>query len=236
MHDLFRQGAFQGTTPQRGLLRQVRQRDDDAGRHQPRHRQHPRRLRAAEAGRVRRHPDPAARRPDRRRERGADDGPVHASTRTRFDPYKNFKFRVKWDGRYVAGDQQGRRAQAHHRGGQAPRGRRPVARRRKSPGRTEVRGDHARARRHPRPRVRAVGEQGLELRLRPRRGGLAQGLPQGHHHRGLQRGRPARRSPTRSSAAGSRSTRRCPTSTPTPTPSRSSTSSSRTRAGSATTT
>jgi len=21
---------------------------------------------------------------------------------TRFDPYKNFKFRVKWDGRYVA--------------------------------------------------------------------------------------------------------------------------------------
>ena len=22
---------------------------------------------------------------------------------TRFDPYKNFKFRVKWDGRYVAG-------------------------------------------------------------------------------------------------------------------------------------
>ena len=21
----------------------------------------------------------------------------------RFDPYKNFKFRVKWDGRYVAG-------------------------------------------------------------------------------------------------------------------------------------
>ena len=25
------------------------------------------------------------------------------STRERFDPYKNFKFRVKWDGRYVAG-------------------------------------------------------------------------------------------------------------------------------------
>jgi len=21
----------------------------------------------------------------------------------RFDPYKNFKFRVKWDGRYIAG-------------------------------------------------------------------------------------------------------------------------------------
>jgi phage tail-like protein len=26
-----------------------------------------------------------------------------ASTTQRFDPYKNFKFRVKWDGRYVAG-------------------------------------------------------------------------------------------------------------------------------------
>ena len=23
--------------------------------------------------------------------------------RQRFDPYKNFQFRVKWDGRYVAG-------------------------------------------------------------------------------------------------------------------------------------
>ena len=22
---------------------------------------------------------------------------------SRFDPYKNFKFRIKWDGRYVAG-------------------------------------------------------------------------------------------------------------------------------------
>ena len=25
---------------------------------------------------------------------------------TRLDPYKNFKFRLKWDGQYVAGDQQ----------------------------------------------------------------------------------------------------------------------------------
>jgi hypothetical protein len=35
----------------------------------------------------------------------------------RFDPYKNFKFRVKWDGRYVARRQQGVGAQAKHRGG-----------------------------------------------------------------------------------------------------------------------
>src|SRR5262245_18213252 len=29
--------------------------------------------------------------------------PPFSVNRTRFDPYKNFKFRVKWDGRYVAG-------------------------------------------------------------------------------------------------------------------------------------
>jgi phage tail-like protein len=29
--------------------------------------------------------------------------PQFAVNPTRFDPYKNFKFRVKWDGRYVAG-------------------------------------------------------------------------------------------------------------------------------------
>ena len=114
---------------------------------------------------------------------------------TRFDPYKNFKFRVKWDGRYVAGVSKVGRAQAHDRGRQAPRRRRPEQQPQVA-GPHRVRGDHARARRHPRPRLRAVGQQGLELRLRPRRRDLAQGLPQGHHHRGLQRGRAARRSPT----------------------------------------
>jgi phage tail-like protein len=29
--------------------------------------------------------------------------PEFTANATRFDPYKNFKFRVKWDGRYVAG-------------------------------------------------------------------------------------------------------------------------------------
>jgi phage tail-like protein len=29
--------------------------------------------------------------------------PEFATNPTRFDPYKNFKFRLKWDGRYVAG-------------------------------------------------------------------------------------------------------------------------------------
>ena len=109
----------------------------------------------------------------------------------RFDPYKNFKFRVKWDGRYVAGVskvgalKRTTEVVKHREGGDPSSSR-------KSPGPHRVRGDHARARRHPRHRVREVGQQGLELRLRAGRRGLAQGLPQGHHHRGLQRGRPAR--------------------------------------------
>ena len=151
----------------------------------------------------------------------------------RFDPYKNFKFRVKWDGRYVAGISKVGALKrttevVEHREGGDPSHQPQVA------GPHEVRGDHARARRHPRPRVRDVGEQGLELRRRARRGGLARRLPQGHHHRAATTRPGSWRSPTRCSAAGCRNTRRCRTSTPTPTPSRSSTSSSRTRAGSAT--
>lgn len=54
----------------------------------------------------------------------------------RFDPYKNFKFRVKWDGKYVAGvskiSQLTRRAEViRHREGGDP------SSSRKSPGRTE---------------------------------------------------------------------------------------------------
>ena len=86
--------------------------------------------------------------------------------------------------------QQGRRAETHHRGRQAPRRRRPEQHAQVTrPHR--VRGDHAGTRRDPRHGVRAVGQQGLELRLRAGRGGLAQGFPQGHHYRGLQRGRAA---------------------------------------------
>ena len=64
MQDLFRQGAFQGTTPREAYFVKCDKRDDDPERHRPRHRQHPGRLRAAQAGRVRRHQDPADRRPD----------------------------------------------------------------------------------------------------------------------------------------------------------------------------
>ena len=153
---------------------------------------------------------------------------------SRFDPYKNFKFRVKWDGRYVAGVSKVGALKrttevVKHREGGDPSTQPQVA------GPDRVRGDHARARRHPRHRVREVGEQGVELRLRPRRRGLA-AATSARTSSSRSTTRPASScSPTRSSAAGSRSSRRCPTSTPTPTPSRSRRSSWRTRAGSATT-
>ena len=52
-------GRVPGREPARGLLREVLARDHDAGRHRRRHRQHADRLRAAQAGRVRRDPHPA---------------------------------------------------------------------------------------------------------------------------------------------------------------------------------
>ena len=152
----------------------------------------------------------------------------------RFDPYKNFKFRVKWDGKYVAGVSKVGALKRIDRSGRASRGRRPEHQPQVA-GPDQVRSDHARARRDPRHRVREVGQQGLELRIGAGRGSVAQGLPQGHHHRDVQRGRAAGDLPTRSIAAGCRSSRRSPISTPTPTRSPSRRSSSRTRAGNATT-
>ena len=130
--------------------------------------------------------------------------------------------------------QQGQRAQAHDRGRRAPRGRRP---------------EHAAASRPAAPKYEAITlergvthdtefEQwankvwnfgaglGAEVSLKDFRKDIIievynEAGQLAHRLQGL-------------SAAGSRSTRRCPTSTPTPTRSRSSTSSSRTRAGSAT--
>ena len=154
----------------------------------------------------------------------------------RFDPYKNFKFRVKWDGRYVAGISKVSALKrttevVEHREGGDPLDGAQVA------GPHEVRADHARARRHPRHsssrswanKVWNFGAGlGAEVSL--------EGLPQGHHHRGLQRGRPARARlqglpllgvgvPGAARARRQRQRRRDPDA-----------SSSRTRAGSATTT
>ena len=179
-------GRLPGHDAASGLSRQVRQRDDDSGRHQPRHRQHHRRLRAAEAGGVRDHQDPPAGGPDAGvREDSMAKFSVNAQ---RFDPYKNFKFRVKWDGRYVAAVSKVSPLKRvttlieHREGGDpsAPR---------MSPGQDQVRRRHARARRDTRHRVREVGEQGLGDRRGLRRRSVAQGLPEGHHPRALQRSR-----------------------------------------------
>ena len=86
----------------------------------------------------------------------------------RFDPYKNFKFRVKWDGKYVAGVSKVGALKrttevVEHREGGDPEHRSQIARPH------QVRSDHPRARRDPRHGVREMGQQGLELRLRPGR-------------------------------------------------------------------
>ena len=77
----------------------------------------------------------------------------------RFDPYKNFKFRVKWDGRYVAGISKVSALKrttevVKHREGGDP------SSSRKSPGRTEY-----------------------EFWLRPGQLGFPGRFSQRHHHR-----------------------------------------------------
>ena len=74
----------------------------------------------------------------------------------RFDPYKNFKFRVQVGRPVRGGRQQGRRPEAHHRSGQAPRGGRPEHEPQVA-GSHRVRRHHPRAGGYPRHRVRASG-------------------------------------------------------------------------------
>ncbi|MCK7504522.1 MAG: phage tail protein [Desulfobacterales bacterium] len=153
----------------------------------------------------------------------------------RFDPYKNFKFRVKWDGKLRRRRQQGRRAQAH-----APRSSstaRAATRRtcRKSPGRTKYeaitleRGvTHDTEFEKWANKVWNFGSGlGAEVSLKDFRKDLIievynEAGQVVHRLQGLP-------------LLGLASTRRCPTSTRTPTRSRSRRSSSRTRAGNATT-
>src|SRR5262249_11509680 len=98
-------GRLPGPDPAAGLPGQVRQGDDHPVGREPRGGQRPGRLRPPQARRVRRPQDPAAGRTDRNL-----NAPVKGTTMAqftvnsrRFDPYKNFKFRVKWDGKPVAG-------------------------------------------------------------------------------------------------------------------------------------
>ena len=91
MHNLFRPGGVPGDCAARSLLCQMRQGNHHPERHQSRHRQHRRRLCAAEAGRIRCRQDPADRRSNQYLR---DEIMVQFSVNAqRFDPSKNFKFR-----------------------------------------------------------------------------------------------------------------------------------------------
>ena len=80
----------------------------------------------------------------------------------RFDPYKNFKFRVKWDGRYVAGISKVSSLKrttevVEYRDGADP------SHSRKSPGRTKYDPVSFGSRSHARSGVRKVGQQSVEF-------------------------------------------------------------------------
>ncbi len=108
----------------------------------------------------------------------------------RFDPYKNFKFRVKWDGRYVAGVskvsalKRTTEVVEHREGGDPSTGR-------KSPGRTKYEAITLERGVTHDTEFEKWANKVWNFGAGPRRRGLAQGFPQGHHHRVLQRGRPA---------------------------------------------
>jgi hypothetical protein len=110
---------------------------------------------------------------------------------TRLDPYKNFKFRVVWDGRAVAGVSRvsaltrTTEVVTHREGGDPSSSR-------KMPGRTEFAPVVFERAGDARPGVRALGEQGLARRRVEGRGDVAEGFPEGPAARGLQRGRAAR--------------------------------------------
>ena len=109
----------------------------------------------------------------------------------RFDPYKNFKFRVKWDGRYVAGVSKVSALKrttevVEHREGGDP------STSHKSPGRTKYDAMTLERGVTHDTEFEQWAEQGLEFCCRSWRGSLTQGLPEGHHHRDVQRGRTTR--------------------------------------------
>ena len=94
MMGLFRQGAFQGATPDEAFFVKCDGETTTAGRPQRRHRQHRGRVRAAQAGGVRRHQDPADAGQIVQIEEVRHGQWIRQSTPQRHDPYKKFKFRV----------------------------------------------------------------------------------------------------------------------------------------------
>src|ERR1022692_3352177 len=84
-----------------GIFCEVRCGEQSPGEHQSRNRQRIGGLRPAVSRRIRRYPDSADCRPSLIQ--GANRVAQFSVNPTRLDPYKNFKFRLKWDGKYVFG-------------------------------------------------------------------------------------------------------------------------------------
>ena len=105
----------------------------------------------------------------------------------RFDPYKNFKFRIKWDGIYVAGVskigalKRTTEVVKHREGGDPGSSR-------KSPGRSEYEAIMLERGVTHDPEFERWANKVWNFGS-ARRGSLPQGLPQRHHHRDVQRGR-----------------------------------------------
>ncbi len=109
---------------------------------------------------------------------------------TRLDPYKNFKFRLKWDGQYVAAVSKMSSLKRTTEVVDAPQRRRPIHSAQIA-GPQQVRRHHAGARTDPGPEFPRLGGPGLELRFGAGLGGVAGQLPQGHLPGVLQRSRTA---------------------------------------------
>src|SRR6476659_9831135 len=144
----------------------------------------------------------------------------------RFDPYKNFKFRARWDGRYVAGVskvgglKRTTEVVKHREGGDPSSSR-------KSPGRTEFEAITIERGVTHDPEFEKWASKvwnfgaGLGSKTSGKRSSSRSTTRTGNW-----------RWPTRCSAAGCPNTRPCPSSTPTPTPWRSRPSSWKTKGGS----
>jgi hypothetical protein len=107
----------------------------------------------------------------------------------RVDPYKNFKFRVMWDGRYKAGVSKVSALKrttevVKHRDGADP------STSRKSPGKTEFEAISLERGVTHDVEFEAWAAKVWRVWARAGRGSVAEGFPQGHHHPLLQRGRP----------------------------------------------
>ena len=129
---------------------------------------------------------------------------------TRYDPYKTHMFRVKWDGVYVAGLSKMSPLTRTTAPVVAPRRRRPLARP-AQPGPDHLHVGDARTRGHPRPGLRGLGQQGGQPT--PRRASRCR--TSARTSPSTSSTRPASRcSAITCTAAGCRSTPRCPRWTP----------------------